>query len=188
MVYSLTSTKHCLNQLTSHSDVQEVQSAEPTCGKICTWRKCYLSDWSLFSVTQCNSLPFNFTLRHSMSLCVTQCHLPARWAAGDTCVRLFEDGGPPGELVQVGSADLAKEWGHHMQSWNLKQRVFLHIMWKRIKRTYLFFVSLYTSAKFFFPNLFFSHLIKKKITLLILMHLCCFIVSEDCRDLRVFRL
>ena len=131
-----------------------------------------------FNVTQCNSLPFNFTLCHSMSLCVTQCHLPAWWAAGDTCVRLFEDGGPPGELVQVGSVDLAKEWGHHMQSWNLKQRVFLHIMWKRIKRTYLFFVSLYTPNAKFFSNLFVTHLTKKKITLLILMHLRCFIVRE----------
>ena len=112
-----------------------------------------LSVWLV--ITQCHSMSLNVIHCHLISLYVTQCHLPAWWAAGDTCVRLFEDGGPPGELVQVGSADLAKEWGHHMQSWNLKQRVFLHIMWKRIKRTYLFFVSLYTpNAKFFFQTCF----------------------------------
>ena len=114
-----------------------------------------LSVWLV--ITQCHSMSLNVIHCHLISLYVTQCHLPAWWAAGDTCVRLFEDGGPPGELVQVGSVDLAKEWGHHMQSWNLKQRVFLHIMWKRIKRTYLFFVSLYTpNAKFFFKPVFYT--------------------------------
>ena len=159
MVYSLTSTKHCIVSINLHPILmyrKSSQQSRPVAkfaldGNVI----CLTGHYSVsFNVTQCNSPPFNFTLWHPMSLCVTQCHLPAWWAAGDTCVRLFEDGRPPGELVQVGSADLAKVWGHHMQKWNLKQRVFLHIMWKRIKRTYLFSVSLYT-PKFFFSNLFF---------------------------------